>query len=171
MKILQGEKYINFAFPTSKKKIIKFVKNENFMEDFVFVFRMLLAVLCGGLIGIEREIIRRPAGLRTHMLVCLGSCVFMIVSMKFNLDPARIAAGVVTGMGFIGAGTIIAEKEKNQEIVLGITTAASLWTTSSIGLLIGMGEIFLACTSTILVFAILWLRILEDPSKKIPIKK
>jgi len=112
---------------------------------------LLLAVALGAIVGIQREIAHRPAGLRTHMLVCLGSCLFTIVSMNFSLDPARIAAGIVAGIGFIGAGTIWAEKDK----VKGITTAASLWATSAIGLTIGIGDYPLAIVVTLLVFLIL----------------
>jgi putative Mg2+ transporter-C (MgtC) family protein len=92
-----------------------------------------LAVLLGGVIGIEREITHKPAGLRTHMLVCLGSCLFTIISVhEFNVDPAKLAAGIVTGIGFIGAGAIIAERER----VVGITTAASLWVTAALATLL-----------------------------------
>jgi len=112
---------------------------------------LLLAVALGAIVGIQREVAHRPAGLRTHMLVCLGSCLFTIVSMNFSLDPARIAAGIVAGIGFIGAGTIWAEKDK----VKGITTAASLWATSAIGLTIGIGDYPLALAVTLLVFLIL----------------
>lgn len=136
-----------------------------------FIFRMVLAVLLGALVGSERELIGRPAGLRTHMLVSLGSCLFMIASIKFALDPARIAAGVVTGIGFIGAGTIIAEKERHKEIVLGITTAAGLWATAGIGLLVGMGEYTLAIIASLLVYVILWLRVIEHEGKRIFCKK
>ncbi len=141
------------------------------MSEFEFVLRMVVAVLLGALVGVEREIVHRPAGLRTHMLVSLGSCLFMIVSMKFDLDPARIAAGVVTGIGFIGAGTIIAEKARHREIVLGITTAAGLWATSGIGLLVGMGEYILATVAALIVFCILWLRIIEHEKKRFPFSK
>jgi putative Mg2+ transporter-C (MgtC) family protein len=112
---------------------------------------LLLAVALGAVVGIEREIAHRPAGLRTHMLVSLGSCLFTIVSMSFAMDPARIAAGIVAGIGFIGAGTIWAEKDK----VKGITTAASLWATAAIGLTIGIGDYPLAVTVTVLVVIIL----------------
>ncbi len=139
-------------------------------QDAELIIRMVVAALLGGIIGIERELIRRPAGLRTHMLVSLGSCIFMIVSTKFNLDPARIASGVVTGMGFIGAGTIIAEKERDKEIVLGITTAASLWVTSGVGLLVGIGEYALAVFAALLVHLILWLRIVEHEKKAFPFR-
>jgi len=112
---------------------------------------LLLAVALGAAVGIEREIAHRPAGLRTHMLVSLGSCLFTIVSVSFAIDPARIAAGIVAGIGFIGAGTIWAEKDK----VKGITTAASLWATAAIGLTTGIGDYPLAITVTVLVVVIL----------------
>jgi len=112
---------------------------------------LLLAVVLGAFVGLEREAIHKPAGLRTHMLVCLGSCLFTIVSIGFSVDPARIAAGIVAGIGFIGAGTIWAEKDKVQ----GITTAASLWATAAIGLTAGIGDYPLAVTATLLVFIIL----------------
>ena len=112
---------------------------------------LLLAVLLGAVVGTEREAIHKPAGLRTHMLVSLGSCLFTIVSIGFSIDPARIAAGIVAGIGFIGAGTIWAEKDKVQ----GITTAASLWATAAIGLTVGIGDYPLAATVTLLVFIIL----------------
>lgn len=112
---------------------------------------LLLAVVLGAFVGLEREAIHKPAGLRTHMLVCLGSCLFTIVSIGFSVDPARIAAGIVAGIGFIGAGTIWAEKDKVQ----GITTAASLWATAAIGLTAGIGDYPLAVIAALLVFVIL----------------
>jgi len=123
---------------------------------YINFIKLVLAVILGGLVGIEREIIHRPAGLRTHMLVCMGACIFMIVSQEFNADPARIAAGVVTGVGFIGAGTIIAGRRRGSETVRGITTAASLWATSGIGMLVGIGDFVLSVFSTLLVVLILW---------------
>jgi putative Mg2+ transporter-C (MgtC) family protein len=118
---------------------------------------LILAVLLGGIIGIEREITHKPAGLRTHMLVCMGSCLFTIISVhEFNVDPARLAAGIVTGIGFIGAGAIIAERER----VVGITTAASLWVTAAIGLTVGVGNYLLASLATLLVFIILSSRLI-----------
>jgi putative Mg2+ transporter-C (MgtC) family protein len=112
---------------------------------------LLLAVALGAVVGIEREIAHRPAGLRTHMLVSLGSCLFTIVSVSFAMDPARIAAGIVAGIGFIGAGTIWGEKDK----VKGITTAASLWSTAAIGLTTGIGDYPMAVVVTTLVVIIL----------------
>lgn len=118
------------------------------------IIRLILAVALGSIVGFEREKAHKPAGLRTHMLVCLGSCLFTLVSLEFSLDPARIAAGVVAGIGFIGAGAIIAEKER----IVGITTAASLWVTAAIGLAIGAGKYALAITATVLTLLILFVR-------------
>lgn len=109
------------------------------------LIRIALAGLLGGLIGIERQLRAKEAGLRTHILIGIGSALFMIVS-KYGfedilpdshvaLDPSRIAAQVVSGMGFLGAGTIIIQKQ----IVKGLTTAAGMWVTAAIGLVIGSG--------------------------------
>lgn len=113
------------------------------LTDMQITMRLILSVLLSGLIGFERQIHRRTAGLRTHILVCLGSCLIMLTSLyifdiyssKVDLDPTRIAAGVITGIGFLGAGTIIREREG----VRGLTTAASLWVVAGIGLAIGCG--------------------------------
>ncbi len=112
---------------------------------------LLLAVALGALVGVERERAHRPAGLRTHMLVSLGSCLFTIISIGFT-TPDRIAAGIVTGIGFIGAGTIWSERDK----VKGITTAASLWATAAIGLAAGVGDYPIAVLVTVLVLFILY---------------
>ena len=121
--------------------------------------RLLLSILFGGIIGIERESVNRPAGFRTHILVCVGSTLTMLVSLyifelfqgKTNLDPARIAAQVVSGIGFLGAGTIIREGST----VRGLTTAASLWTIAAIGLAVGCGFYCAASMTTILTFTTL----------------
>lgn len=105
--------------------------------------RLLLAALVSSLIGIEREMRHRGAGLRTHILVCLGSTLIMLTSLYVfdiyrdvtTIDPARIAAGIVTGIGFLCAGTII----RYGAAVKGLTTAASLWVVSGIGMAIGCG--------------------------------
>ncbi|MCL4429282.1 MAG: MgtC/SapB family protein [Chloroflexi bacterium] len=112
---------------------------------------LLLAVALGGVVGIERERTHKPAGLRTHMLVCLGACLYTIISINFSSTPSQIAAGIVAGIGFIGAGTIWAEKDKVQ----GITTAASLWATAAVGLAVGIGDYALGAVTTLLVFTIL----------------
>jgi putative Mg2+ transporter-C (MgtC) family protein len=120
------------------------------------ILGLIMSIIFGAIIGLEREITHKPAGLRTHMLVCLGSCLFTVISQEFGMDPARVAAGIVTGIGFIGAGTIIAEQGK----VVGITTASSLWVTAAIGLTIGVGHYLLAAVSTLLVFLILTSKII-----------
>lgn len=99
---------------------------------------LLIATACGGVIGYQRETLERPAGFRTHILVCVGSAVYMLVSVAVagsQFDPGRIAAQVASGMGFLGAGTII----KQGSIVHGLTTAASLWAVAGIGLAVGYG--------------------------------
>lgn len=127
---------------------------------FEIVLRLILAIALCALIGAEREARERPAGLRTHVLVGLGSCLFMMVSIAIaaqsgnpGADPARIAANVVTGIGFLGAGTIWLRGD----IIRGLTTAASIWATAAIGLCVGMGWYFPAVVSTFLTFASLTL--------------
>jgi putative Mg2+ transporter-C (MgtC) family protein len=126
-----------------------------------YLLRLGAAFVLGSIVGLERERQPRPAGLRTHMLVCVGSALVIIVSTYgFNdvvaesgvvLDPSRIAAQVVTGIGFIGAGTIIANPDK----VRGLTTAASLWAVAGIGLAAGAGLYGPAIAATVLVMIIL----------------
>ena len=102
--------------------------------------RMVLAVICGGIIGMEREFKRRPAGFRTHILICLGAAMttltsqFLYLNMHYYTDMARLGAQVVAGMGFIGAGTIIVTRRQR---VKGLTTAAGLWTAAIVGLALG----------------------------------
>lgn len=104
--------------------------------------RMLLAVLCGGLIGIEREYKRRPAGFRTHILICLGAAIttmtgqFLALQLHYPTDMSRLGAQVVAGIGFIGAGTIIVTRHQR---VKGLTTAAGLWASAVVGLALGAG--------------------------------
>jgi putative Mg2+ transporter-C (MgtC) family protein len=124
------------------------------------ILRLVLAAILGGLIGLEREASNRPAGLRTHILVSLGSALLMLVSM-FGFqggDPARLAAQVVSGIGFLGAGTILREGNN----VRGLTTAASLCVSGGIGLAIGNGMYFIACfTGLFVLFALITLGFLE----------
>ncbi|KXS40867.1 MULTISPECIES: MgtC/SapB family protein [unclassified Candidatus Frackibacter] len=118
--------------------------------------RLLLATLLGGLIGWERESNSRPAGFRTNILVCVGAALIMVVSIGlYHLfqssraaDPSRIAAQVVSGIGFLGAGTIIREGFS----VKGLTTAASLWAVAGVGLAVGAGFYFSAISGTVLIF-------------------
>ena len=124
-----------------------------------FILRIFVAALLGGAIGLEREYRAKEAGLRTHFLVALGSAVFMIVSAygcdgvmntpEHRWDVSRVAAQVVSGIGFIGAGTIIFHKSEN--VVRGLTTAAGLWVTAAIGLACGGGMYVLSIASTVLV--------------------
>ena len=103
--------------------------------------RMLLAVLCGGIIGLEREVKRRPAGFRTHILICVGATLTTmtsqyLLSQGYHTDIARLGAQVVAGVGFIGAGTIIVTRRQR---VKGLTTAAGLWASAIVGLALGAG--------------------------------
>lgn len=125
--------------------------------NFEIILQLLLAIGLGTLIGFERELKRRPAGLRTHMLVSLGATIFTIISLSFDVEPSRIAAGIVTGIGFLGAGNIIAHKGH----ISGITSAATLWVVAGIGLSIGVGQYLMAIISALLVFAILQLGRIE----------
>jgi len=128
---------------------------------------LILSVILGGFIGLERQLHRRTAGLRTHILVCLGSCLIMLTSLfvfdiykdKASLDPTRIAAGVITGIGFLGAGAIIQEREG----VKGLTTAASLWVVAGIGLAVGCGFYSASIFTAVLSLGVLlFLRKFED---------
>lgn len=121
------------------------------------VIRLLVATVFGALIGFEREYHAKEAGVRTHLLVALGACLFMILSIygfdfmldkdHVSFDPSRIASQVVTGIGFIGAGTIILQKQ----MVRGLTTAAGLWVTAAIGLACGTGMYVIAGITTAIV--------------------
>lgn len=123
------------------------------------IARLIWAVILGGLIGLEREMRRRSAGLRTHILVCVGSALIMLTSIYVfdiykdaaNVDPSRIAAGVITGIGFLGAGAII----RSGNGVHGLTTAASLWVVAGIGISVGCGFYDAAFVATALVLIVL----------------
>lgn len=129
-------------------------------SDLEIFMRLFLSLVLSGFIGLERQIHRRTAGLRTHILVGLGSCLIMLTSLyifaiyknEASLDPARIAAGVITGIGFLGAGTIIRERAG----VRGLTTAASLWVVAGIGLATGCGFHRAALFTTILALVTLF---------------
>lgn len=118
------------------------------------LLRLFLAVVCGGIIGIEREHKRRPAGFRTHILICLGASMttltsqFLFYNMNLYTDIGRLGAQVVAGIGFIGAGAIIVTKRRQ---VKGLTTAAGLWTCAIIGLAIGAGFYEAAVISTLVI--------------------
>ena len=121
------------------------------------VIRVLVSVVLGGIIGLERGMKNRPAGLRTYMLVCMGSCVVMLINQYTTQvfgtgDPVRLGAQVISGIGFLGAGTIIVTSH-NQ--IKGLTTAAGLWTSACIGLAIGIGLYEVAIVAGLCVFLVL----------------
>ena len=136
-------------------------------------FRTLLAMFIGGLIGWERESTHRPAGLRTHMLVAVGSCAIMQlgafnathIGAEFNVDPSRLGAQVISGIGFLGAGTIM----KEGTTIKGLTTAASLWVVACLGLAVGSGAYAISVIGFVSV--ILTLTIFEHASTFIPFGK
>lgn len=138
------------------------------MSDMEMMTRVMVAFVLSGLIGLEREIRRHEAGLRTHILVCVGSTLIMLTSLQVfdiykmqanvNVDPTRIAAGVITGIGFLGAGTIM----RSTHGVRGLTTASSLWVVAALGLSIGCGFFKTSAFVTFLVLSVLlFLRKLE----------
>ena len=120
--------------------------------------RLLLAALLGGAIGFEREHSHKPAGLRTHILIGMGSALFTLVSIygfSGSADPGRVAAGVVTGIGFIGAGVIFRGMKGDQ--VVGITTAASVWVTAAIGIATGCGMYIISVIATVITVLVLYI--------------
>jgi putative Mg2+ transporter-C (MgtC) family protein len=124
------------------------------MEWTTIVIRLAVSIIIGGLIGLERELEHKPAGLRTIILVCLGSTIFMLVGFELGLagsELGRIVAGVVTGIGFLGAGAIIRARGE----VYGLTTAATIWLASGLGLAIGAGYFTLAIIAAIFVLVVL----------------
>src|ERR1700761_7644520 len=133
----------------------------NTLSNIEVVTRLLTAAVLGSIIGFERERLLWAAGIRTHMVVCVGACLIMIVSAfgfadsltskNVVLDPSRVAAPVVSGIGFLGAGAILARGE----IVRGLTTAASIWTVAAIGLAVGGGLYFASAASTGIILGIL----------------
>ena len=129
--------------------------------------RLLVAGILGGVIGFEREFFRHEAGFRTNILVCIGSTLITLTSIHaFSgdlVDPSRVAAGIVTGIGFLGAGAIIHEREK----VKGLTTAASLWVVAGVGMAVGSGFYSGAIITTLLAFLTLFFgRLVKHETKK-----
>jgi putative Mg2+ transporter-C (MgtC) family protein len=126
-------------------------------EDFELLGRLLLAAVLGGAIGAERELNDQAAGLRTHMLLTIGACLFTLVSAYgfgggVGTDPSRLAAQIVTGIGFLGGGAIV----RQGLTVKGLTTAASIWATASVGVAIGAGSYVLGIGGTLLVVGTLF---------------
>ena len=121
--------------------------------------RILIAILAGGLLGLERGMKNRPAGMRTYMLVCVGSCLIMLTNQYvFQVygtgDPVRLGAQVISGIGFLGAGTIVVTR-RNQ--IKGLTTAAGLWTAAGLGLALGIGFYEAAVIGSIAIFTVITL--------------
>jgi len=133
------------------------------MQILDILLKLGMATILGGLVGIEREMFRKPAGIRTHVLVSVGSCLMMLLSKSFSslpgADPSRIAAGVVTGIGFLGAGIIIHYGGN----IKGLTTAASLWVVCGMGLAVGFGYWTGAIITTLIVlFVLVFLKALRN---------
>jgi len=130
------------------------------MTDYEIVLRLVTITVISSLIGLEREYYHKPAGLRTNVIVGLGSALMTIASIKAvelfpnltTVDPTRIAAQIVTGIGFIGAGAILRPTSGANQNVVGLTTAATLWVVAGLGIAVGMGFYFEAVVTTILVF-------------------
>lgn len=150
------------------EKIIELLTDLNFCSA---LFRLLLAAVFGGCIGLERGKHNRAAGLRTHILVCVGSTVTTLVGLYtaqelgFASDPMRIGAQVISGIGFLGAGTIL---HRDHTQVTGLTTAAGLWTTASIGLAIGVGAYGIASVAFAIMMVTVVLLIRMERSSKRP---
>jgi len=119
--------------------------------------RLLLAAVLGAIIGYQRERAGKTAGLRTHVLICLGSALFTVASIYgfgLNTDPARVAAGVVAGIGFLGAGAIM---HREGGLVAGLTTAATIWAVAGIGMAAGAGLYLVSAVTTVLVLVVLFI--------------
>jgi putative Mg2+ transporter-C (MgtC) family protein len=121
------------------------------------VLRLLAAVLAGAVVGYERERAGKAAGLRTHILVSLGTCLFILGGVRFGMTSdglSRVIQGIVTGIGFIGAGSIL--KLEDRKDIQGLTTSAGIWMTAAIGVAIGLGEIGLALISAVITVVVLY---------------
>lgn len=128
---------------------MEFLNDHSIQNELLLIF---ISVVLGILIGAEREYRNKSAGLRTFILICFGSCLFTVLSIKIGVDdPDRIAANIITGIGFLGAGVIF----KGDNKIDGITTATTIWATASIGMAVGSGYVYLAVLGTLLVLIIL----------------
>jgi len=133
-------------------------------SDAETLLRLVTAVVCGGIIGLERDMNRLPTGLRTLALVSLGSCVAVLAAIKAGDSDgfSRVAQGIITGIGFLGAGVILQGPDIKK--VKGLTTAAAIWVTAAIGMLCGLGELIIALVATALALGIL---LMDYVSRKI----
>jgi len=134
-----------------------------FVNNATAAMRLALAVLCGAIVGSERARFHKHAGLRTHILICLGACLFALIGLQVSQDfpqsdPLRLVQGVLLGIGFISGGVIVIDGSS----VRGLTTAAGLWLLTAIGLAIGLGQYFYGFVGTIISFSVMmWLRPLK----------
>jgi len=122
------------------------------------IIRLLAAAILGGLVGFQRETTHKPAGLRTHMLVSVATAAFVVAAASGGLSVegwSRVIQGIITGIGFIGAGTIL--KISQEHAIKGLTTAASVWMTAAIGVTVGLGNLGIGLIVTLLALIILWL--------------
>lgn len=117
------------------------------------IIKLIVAVLIGGLIGFEREIHAKAAGLRTLTLITVGSTLFTMLSVRMGGDAGRVAANIVTGVGFLGAGAILFSEGR----IRGLTTASSIWVAAALGMAVGLGEFALAGAATVIILTVLWL--------------
>ena len=133
----------------------------------IVLLRTITAVILGGIVGVQREKVGKPAGLRTHMLVSLGTAVVVLACQGIGMEMdglSRVIQGIVTGIGFVGAGTIL--KLTDQREIQGLTTATGLWMTAAIGVAVGLGALGIAVIATVLTVIVLYLQNLEEALNK-----
>ena len=133
----------------------------------IVLIRTVMAVILGGIVGVQREKVGKPAGLRTHMLVSLGTAVVVLSCQGIGMEMdglSRVIQGIVTGIGFIGAGAILKLTDKRE--IQGLTTAAGLWMTAAIGVAVGLGALGIAVIATGLTVIVLYLQNLEEALNK-----
>lgn len=134
------------------------------------LLRLILAIIVGGLIGLERQFDRKPAGLRTHMLVSLGAAIFVLSGLSGSPidsgDHTRVIQGITTGVGFLGAGEIISRTDRRKIQVRGLTSAAAIWVSAALGVAIGAGLWFIGLAGGVLTLFVLWgVKQIEERSK------
>ena len=144
------------------------------ITDAELIIRIILSIILCGLIGLEREHLKKPAGLRTNILVGLGSTLVMLIALKLpvimgsqTIDPGRIAGNVITGIGFLGAGAIIQARGSIQ----GLTTAATIWVVAAIGLAVGLGYYFAALAVTFIALVVLYILGLLEKNRRVKTKQ
>ncbi|HLX64968.1 MAG TPA: MgtC/SapB family protein [Planctomycetota bacterium] len=140
----------------------------NWESELWFAGRVLFAALLGSLVGLEREYHQKEAGMRTQAVVCMGACLFAIISSHIpGAEPSRIASNIVVGIGFIGAGVILHQGDR----AIGLTTAASVWVIAAVGMGVGFGMYILAAATALIVLGLLSVHHMFAPPQKDPEKK